>query len=71
MRSSPLSPSERAKLLQHLPQILPKFAGDQEWDGIIVDERPRPALSELLNRYEAELSEDPEKFPKVAEGVSF
>ena len=28
----------------------------------------RPALSEQLNRYEAQLSEDPEKFPKVAEG---
>ena len=63
-----LSPSERAKLLQHLPQILPEFAGDQEWDRIIVDERPRPVFSELLNRYEAELNEDPEKFPKVAEG---
>ncbi len=63
-----LSPSERAKLLQELPHILPEFAGDQEWDRIIVDERPRPALSELLNRYQAELDEDPEKFPKVAEG---
>jgi hypothetical protein len=63
-----LSPSERAKLLQHLPHILPEFAGDQEWDRIIVDERARPALSEVLNRYEAELGENPEKFPKVAEG---
>jgi hypothetical protein len=50
-----LSPSERAKLLQHLPHILPEFAGDQEWDRIIGDERPRPALSQLLDRYEAGL----------------
>ena len=63
-----LSPSERAKLLQHLPHILPEFAGDQEWDRLIVDERARPALSEQLNRYEAELNENSEKFPKVAEG---
>ena len=57
-----------AKLLQHLPHILPEFAGDQEWDRLIADERPRPAFTELLNRYEAELNEDSEKFPKVAEG---
>jgi hypothetical protein len=44
-----LSPSERAKLLHHLPEILPEFAGDQEWDRIIIDERARPALSELLD----------------------
>ena len=48
-----LSPSERAKLLQHLPHILPEFAGDQEWDRIIVDERPRPALSRLLDSISA------------------
>jgi hypothetical protein len=53
-----LSPSERAKLLQDLPDILPEFAGDQEWDRIIVDERPRPALSQLLDRYEVGLEAD-------------
>jgi hypothetical protein len=62
-----LSSSERAKLAQHLPHILHEFAGDQEWDRLVADERPRPALGEQLNRYEAELSQDPEKFPKVAE----
>ena len=49
-----LSSSERAKLLQHLPHILPEFSGDQEWDHIIVDERSRPALTELLNRYDSQ-----------------
>lgn len=53
-----LSPSERAKLLKHLPHILPEFAGDQEWDRIMVDERARPALSQLLDRYEAGLEAD-------------
>lgn len=63
-----LSPSERAKLLQHLPHILPEFAGDEEWDRLIVDERPRPALTQLLDRYEADLETDAASFPKVAEG---
>jgi hypothetical protein len=63
-----LSPSERAKLLQHLPHILPEFAGDQEWDRIIVDERCRPALSQLLDRYGAGLETNALSFPKVAAG---
>jgi len=63
-----LSPSERAKLLQHLPHILPEFAGDQEWDRIVADERHRPALTQLLNSYEADLETDRTSFPKVAEG---
>jgi hypothetical protein len=63
-----LSSAERAKLLQHLPHIFPEFAGDQEWDRIIADERPRPTLGELLNRYEADLEADPARFPKIAEG---
>ena len=63
-----LSPAERDKLLQHIPQIFPEFAGDSEWERILRDARPRPALSDLLNRYEAGLSAEPDKFPKVAEG---
>lgn len=62
-----LPPTEREKLLQHLPQLFPEFAGDAEWERIASDERPRPALTELLNRYEADLGKDPEKFPRVAE----
>ena len=62
-----LSASEREKLLQHIPQIFPEFAGDAEWERIARDDRRRPALTELLNRHEADLSEDPEKLPKIAE----
>ncbi len=61
-----LSPSERKKLLQHIPHIFPEFAGDAEWERIARDDRPRPALTELLNRYEADLAENPEKLPKIA-----
>ena len=62
-----LPPAERDKLLQHLPQIFPEFAGDLEWERIAQDERSRPKLTELLNRYEADLSDNAEKFPKIAE----
>lgn len=63
-----LPPAERDKLLQHIPRLFPEFAGDEEWNRLTRDERPRPALSDLLNRYEDELNENPETFPKVAEG---
>lgn len=62
-----LSPSERHKLLQHIPQLFPEYAGDNEWERIIGDERPRPELTELLNRYDDDLSRNPEIYPKVAE----
>jgi hypothetical protein len=62
-----LSVLERDKLLHQIPQIFPEFAGDSEWERITHDERPRPALSDLLNRYEADLTANPESFLKVAE----
>ncbi|HKP02146.1 MAG TPA: hypothetical protein VJU77_02190 [Chthoniobacterales bacterium] len=63
-----LSPSERDKLVQHIPQLFPEFAGDSEWERITQDDKPRPALTELLNLYDAELTHDSRPFPKVAEG---
>lgn len=43
-----------------MPVINPAevWTGDQEWDRLIIDERPRPALSQLLDRYEAGLEAD-------------
>ena len=63
-----LSAAERSKLVQHIPQLFPEFAGDSEWERIAGDERPRPALTDLLDRYEGDLARDPDAFPKVAEG---
>jgi hypothetical protein len=63
-----LSAAERHKLVQHLPQLFPEFGGDSEWERIAHDDRPRPALTELLNHYEADLARDADAFPKVAEG---
>jgi len=44
------------------------WTGDQEWDRIIVDERRRPALGQLLDRYEAGLEADAASFRKIAKG---
>jgi hypothetical protein len=63
-----LSLAEREKLVQHIPQLFPEFSRDSEWERIVHDDRPRPALTELLNRYEADQARDSEAFPKVAEG---
>ena len=63
-----LPPAERDKLLLQIPQLFPEFSRDEGWNPIMHDERPRPALNELVNRYERELNADPEKFPRVAEG---
>ena len=59
-----LPASERDKLMRHIPSLFPEFA-DEEWQRIINDERPRPALSKLLNETEAALRRDPDAFPKM------
>jgi hypothetical protein len=47
-----LPPAERDRLLQQIPRLFPEFAGDEKWNRLTHDERPRPVLSDLLNRYE-------------------
>ena len=59
-----LSAAERDKLVQHIPQLFPEFAGDSEWERVARDDRPRPTLTEVLNRYEADLARDSDAFPK-------
>ena len=62
-----LGGAEREKLLQHLPQLFPELAVDPEWERIVRDDQPRPSFSTLLDRYESDLSADPDGYPKVAE----
>jgi hypothetical protein len=49
---------ERDKLLNKIPTLFPELGGDAEWERIIGDERPRPALTELLDKTEAEFHRD-------------
>ena len=62
-----LPPSERNKLLHNIPDLFPELSGDAEWERIIADERPRPALTELLDETEAEFRRNPGAFPELTE----
>ncbi len=62
-----LSASERKKLLHDIPDLFPELGGDAEWERIIADERPRPALTELLDKTEAEFRRNPDAFPELSE----
>jgi hypothetical protein len=59
--------AERDKLLHKIPDLFPELSGDAQWERIIADERPRPALTALLDKTEAEFRRDPGKFPKLTE----
>jgi hypothetical protein len=60
-----LEKTERAKLLQHLPQLFPELGGDTEWERIIHDERQRPELTRLLDETEEQLRRDPNSLPQA------
>ena len=60
-----LSPSERERLAEDLPSILPELRGDLVWQRIIHDERPRPALSALADNIEQQFKNDPEQFHEI------
>jgi hypothetical protein len=50
---------ERKRLVKALPTLFPELSGDASWDRIIRDDRPRPALSQLLDDAEAAVCEVP------------
>ncbi len=62
-----LPPSERNKLVHDIPDLFPELNGDTEWERIIADERPRPALTELLDKAETEFHQNPNAFPELTE----
>ena len=59
-----LPPKDREKLIKDLPSILPELDGDAEWDRLISDPSPRPALTELGDEIEAKMKANPVQFPK-------
>lgn len=62
-----LTPDERAQLAYSLPTLVPELDGDAEWERIIRDPRPRPALTRLGGEVEAAFRTDPEQFPVMSE----
>ena len=57
-----LAPAERERLADDLPSILPELNGDAQWQRIIRDERPRPALSALGDDIAAKFKANPAAF---------
>ena len=62
-----LPPSERERLAEDLPSILPELRGDLIWQHIIADARLRPSLSALGDEIESQFKADPERFPEIKE----
>jgi hypothetical protein len=59
-----LPTSERDKLLHNIPDLFPELSGDVQWERIINDERPRPALTKALDETEKEFRRKPDGFPE-------
>jgi hypothetical protein len=60
-----LPPSDRERLAEDLPSILPELRGDLIWQRIIADPRRRPALSALGDEIESQFKANPERFPEI------
>lgn len=52
----------RRQLVQDIPALCPTEFPAEGWDAILNDAAPRPALSSLLDKLDAEHSESPENF---------
>lgn len=62
-----LSTAERQDLIAELARLLPELDGDAAWERIISESRPRPRLTELLDRVEIECQRDPTKLTETSE----
>jgi len=62
-----LPASERDKLLHDIPDLFPELSGDVQWERIINDERPLPALTKALDETEKEFRRNPDGFPELTE----
>jgi hypothetical protein len=54
-----LPPTERERLADDLPSILPELNGDAKWQRIVTDSRPRPALTALGDEIAAQMKTNP------------
>lgn len=55
------------QLVNDIPTLCPTAFPANGWDAILQDETPRPALSSLLDRLDAEYAQAPESFAVVNE----
>jgi hypothetical protein len=56
-------PSEsRRQLVQDIPALCPDAFPADGWDAILNDDVPRPALTSLLNKLDAEYAQKPESY---------
>jgi hypothetical protein len=62
-----LPKTDREKLANDSPEILPELNGDAEWRRIINDTRPRPALSKLIDEVDEQFRKDPSAFPLITD----
>ena len=60
-----LSAAERKKLVRDLPGLLPELEGDEAWEQIIEDARPRPGLTKRFDVIETEYTKRPESFAEI------
>jgi hypothetical protein len=52
----------RRQLVQDIPALCPDAFPADGWDVILHDDTPRPALTSLLNKLDAEHQQKPESF---------
>ena len=62
-----LTPSERERLADHLPAILPELNGDAKWERLTNDERRRASLSHLGDEIAAQFKANPSAFAELRE----
>jgi len=57
-----LPPKARRQLVQDIPALCPGEFPVDGWDAILNDPAPRPALTSLLDKLDAEHSQNPENY---------
>jgi len=62
-----LPKKSQRQLVRAMPTICPGVFPPDGWDGILAGTSPRPALSSLLDRLDAQYRVGPEKFPLLNE----
>jgi hypothetical protein len=57
----------RRQLVQDMPALCPDAFPADGWETILQNDRPRPALTSLLDRLDAEHQQNPGQFPALNE----